>query len=80
MSKIPNSSSLKLHVGDFDATSPVMVKIYDQYNKLIHKEEINNAKGFSRVYNLGKTGVDYVNVRIENNGETKTFSHSLEQQ
>ena len=80
VSKIPNSKSLKLHVGDFDATAPVLVKIYNQYNKLIHSEEINNMKGFSRVYDLGKTGLDYVNVRIENNGETKTFSHSLEQQ
>jgi len=78
VSKIPNSKSLKLHVGDFDASAPVQVKIYDQYRKLIHSEEITNAQSFSRVYNLGNTKLEYVSVLIENNGETKTFTHSLE--
>ena len=78
VSKIPNSKSLKLHVGAFDPSSPVRVRIYDQYNKLIYSEEINNEQSFSRVYKLPQTQLNYVNVVIENNGETKTFSHELE--
>lgn len=79
VSKIPNSKSLKLHVGDFDAESPVRVRIYDQSNKLIHSEEINNAQSFSRVYKLADTQLKYVSVSIENAGETKTFTHELEE-
>jgi uncharacterized GH25 family protein len=78
VSKIPNSKSLKLHVGDFDRSSPVRVRIYDQYNELIHSEEINNEQSFSRVYRLQSTQLNYVSVYIENNGETKTFTHELE--
>lgn len=79
VSKIPNSKSLKLHVGDFDPSAPVRVRIYDQFNKLIHSEEINNTQSFSRVYNLGATQLNFVSVSIENNGETKTFTHELEE-
>lgn len=79
VSKIPNSKSLKLHVGDFDPSAPVRVRIYDRYNKLIHSEEINNAQSFSRVYNLGATQLDFVSISIENNGETKMFTHDLEE-
>lgn len=79
VSKIPNSKSLKLHVGDFDPSAPVRVRIYDRYNKLIHSEEINNAQSFSRVYNLAATQLDFVSITIENNGETKMFTHDLEE-
>lgn len=78
VSKIPNSKSLKLHVGDFDPSSPVLVRIYDQYSKLIYSEEINNEQSFSRVYKLTSTQLNYVSVSIENNGETKSFTHELE--
>jgi uncharacterized protein YxeA len=83
VSKIPNSKSLKLHVGDFDPSSPVRVRIYNQNNKLIHSdvisEEINNGQSFSRVYKLADTQLNYVSVSIENNGETKTFTHEIEE-
>ena len=78
VSKIPDTKSLKLHVGDFDASAPVLVKIYDRYNKLIHSEEINNELGFSRVYNFGDVKTNSVRVLVENNGEAKTFAHSFQ--
>ena len=78
VSKIPNTKSLKLHVGDFDTTAPVRVKIYDRYNKLIHSEVINNAEGFSRVYNLGSVQANSVSILVENNGEARSFAHSFQ--
>lgn len=78
VSKIPNSQSLKLHVGDFDTSKPVMVKIYNQKYELIHSEEINNAHSFSRVYNLSDVQSKTINVLIENNGDRKSFTYSFE--
>jgi len=77
VSKLPEGQSLKVHVGDFEASQPVMVKIYNQKNKLIHSEEIKNAESFSRVYDLNKVRSQTVSVLIENNGERQTFTHSF---
>lgn len=77
MSKLPEGQSLKVHVGDFEASQPVMVKIYNQKHKLIHSEEIKNAESFSRIYDLSKIRSQTVSVLIENNGERQTFTHSF---
>ena len=81
VSKIPNSRSLKLHVGDFDSSATVRVKIYDQDNRLLLSEEITNTKSFSKVYNLSKinaTQLRSVSVLVANNSESKTFTHSFQ--
>ena len=77
VSKLPDSQSLKLHVGDFDTSKPVLVKIYNQNYELIHTDEIKNAKSFSRIYNLNNMQLETVSVLIENSGERKTFTHSF---
>ena len=77
VSKHPDNNSLKIHVGDFDPNEPVLVKIYNQNNKLIHSEEIKNAQIFSRVYDLSNIQLSAVSVLIENSGERQTFRHSL---
>ena len=77
VTRLPNSKSLKLHVGDFDTNEPVMVNIYDQNNILIHTDKIKNGQSFSRVYNLESIQVQSVRVSIENSGEIQTFSHSF---
>ncbi len=77
VSKLPDNQSLKLHVGAFDTSKPVLVKIYNQNYKLIHSDEIRNDGSFSRVYNLNKMLAQTVSVTIENNGETQTFTHSF---
>ncbi len=81
VSKIPNSRSLKLHVGDFDSSAPVRIRIYDQDNKLLLSEEITSAKGFSKVYNLSKinaTQLRSVSILVANNGESKTFTYTFQ--
>jgi len=77
VSKVPNNKSLKLHVGDFNRDKGVLVKIYDQNNKLIHSETIKNERSFSRVYNLHKTTAKSVSVLIENDGELQSFAHNI---
>jgi len=77
VSKIPDSKSLKVHVGAFNPERPVTVNIYDQNNKLIHTEAIKNKTSFSKIYDLSKTAAKSVNVRIMNDGEVKSFSYSL---
>jgi flagellar hook assembly protein FlgD len=75
VSKIPDSKSVKLHVGDFDPNDIVLVKIYNQNNKLIHTEKINQVKGFSRVYNLNLRQLKSARISVENNGEKQSFTH-----
>ena len=77
VSKIPDSKSIKVHVGAFNVERPVTVNIYNQNNRLIHTEEIKNKGSFSKVYDLSKTSTKSVNVRVLNDGEVKSFSYSL---
>lgn len=77
VTKIPDSKSVKVHVGAFNAERPVTVNIYDQNNKLIHTEEIKNKSSFSKVYDLSGTAAKAVNVRVLNDGETKSFAYAL---
>lgn len=77
VSRIPDSKSLKLHVGDFESTKPVNVKIYNEKNRVVYKDKITNAKAFSKVYNLNKTKAGDYTVQIENNGVIKSFTHTI---
>lgn len=77
VSKIPDTKSLKLHVGAFNPERPVTVNIYNQNNKLIHTEAINNKTSFSKIFDLSETAAKSVNVRIVNDGEVQSFSYSL---
>jgi len=77
VSKLPDNQSLKVHIGAFDTSKPVLVKIYNQDYKLIHSDEIENAGSFSRVYDLNNIHSQTVSILIENNGETQTFTHSF---
>ena len=77
VAKIPDSQSLKLHVGDFAKDKPVFVKIYNEKNRVIHKDEITNDGAFSKVYNLAKAKQGTVTVVVENNGEYKSFTYDL---
>jgi hypothetical protein len=75
VSKIPDSKSIKLHVGDFDPNEIVLVKIYNQNDKILHTEEIKKASSFSRVYNLNVRQLKSVRISVENNGEKQNFTH-----
>ena len=77
VSKIPDTKSLKVHVGAFNYEKPVTVNIYNQNNKLIHTEAITNKDSFSKIYDLSKTSAKSVNVRIVNDGEVQSFFYSL---
>jgi len=77
VSKLPDGHSLKLHVGAFDANVPVVVKIYNKNNKLIHSEKIEKTQSFSRVYNLDGLKLNSVIILIENGGDRELFTHSL---
>lgn len=78
VSAIPDSKSLKLHVGDFNAEKPVNVKIYNEDNRVIYRDNITNAEAFSKVYNLKNKKAGFYTVQVENNGEIKSFTHSLQ--
>lgn len=77
VAKLPDSKAFKVHVGDFDSKRPVNVKIYNSQNKVIHREAISNTQAFSKVFNLDKVESGDYTVLIENNGELKTFTHTL---
>lgn len=77
VTKIPDSNSVKVHVGAFNPEKPVTVNIYNQDNRLIHTEEIKNKGSFSKVYDLSKADAKSVNVRVVNDGEIKSFSYAL---
>ena len=75
--KLPDSNAIKLHVGEFNNSKAVIINIYNQDNKLIHRDKIKTDGSFSRVYNLKKISTKYVKVLVENDGEIKSFTHSL---
>ena len=77
VTKIPDSKSVKVHVGAFNHERPVTVIIYNQNNKLIHTEKIKKKNSFSKVYDLSGTDAKSVNVRVFNDGESKSFSYAL---
>jgi len=77
VTRIPNSKSVKVHVGAFNPQKAVTVNIYNQNNKLIHTEDIKNNRSFSKVYNLSRTATKSVNVSVLNDGEIKSFSYTL---
>ena len=76
VSKLPDGK-LKLHVGAFDKTEPVLVKVYNSKNKLIHSEKIENTESFSRVYNLDGLNLNAVSVLIQNGEEREIFTHTF---
>ena len=77
VTKIPDSKLLKLHVGDFNKAKPVMVKIYDVDDRMVHKDVINNDQAFSKVYNMKKASTGEYRVLIENDGDFKSFIHKI---
>jgi len=77
VAKLPDGNALKVHVGDFAKEKPVYVKIYNEKDRIIHKDQITKDAAFSRVYNLGKAEQGKVTVVVENNGEFKSFTHNL---
>jgi flagellar hook assembly protein FlgD len=77
VSKLPDGHSLKLHVGAFNANDPVVVKIYNKNNKLIHREKIENTQSFSRVYNLDGLELKSVSILIQNGEDRELFTHTL---
>lgn len=78
VAKIPDSKSLKLHVGDFNHEEPVYVKIYNSKNRVVHNDKITNAKSFSKVYNMKKAKSGEFRVLIENDGDYKSFIHKID--
>jgi hypothetical protein len=79
VAKVPNSKSLKLHVGDFNNEEPVHVKIYNEKNEVIHKDKITNEKAFSKIYNLQKATPGQYFVSIANDGQVKSFFHEIKE-
>jgi flagellar hook assembly protein FlgD len=77
VSRIPDSQSLKVHVGAFNPDRAVTVNIYNQNNNLIHTENIKEKESFSKIYDLSKTDAKSVSVRVVNDGEIQSFSYSL---
>lgn len=77
VAKIPESRSLKLHVGDFNMDKPVYVKIFDQDKRIIHRDVINKAAAFSRIYRIDKAEAGEVTVEIENDDEFKSFTYPV---
>ena len=78
VAKIPDSKSVKVHVGDFNKDEPVYVRIYNEKDKVIHKDEIIHSTSFSKVYNLKKAKSGEFRVLIENDGEMKSFVYKIE--
>ena len=76
VSKLPDGN-LKLHVGAFDKSEPVLVKVYNSNNKLIHSEKIENTGSFSRVYKLDGLNLNAVSVLIQNGEDREIFTHTL---
>lgn len=77
LSQIPDTKSFTLHVGDFDMSKPLKVKVYNGDNELLFTEEINETGSFSRVYNLSKIDADMVRFTVVNAKETITQYRSL---
>lgn len=77
VAKVPESNSIKLHVGDFNREVPVNVKIYDAQDRLIHRDRIVHDKAFSKVYNLKEANAGEFRVLIENDGEYKSFIREI---
>ena len=42
VSRLPDSKAVKLHVGGFNTEEPVLVRIYNEDNQLLHREKIDN--------------------------------------
>ena len=76
VSELPDAK-LKLHVGSFDKTQPVLVKVYNSNNKLIHSEKIENTGSFSRVYNFDGLKLNAVSVLIQSGEDTEIFTRTL---
>ena len=77
VAKLPDAKAVKLHVGGFNAEEPVLVRIYDEDNQLLHREKFDKQNSFSRVYRLDNAQSNSVKVVVENNGEIQRFTHSL---
>lgn len=74
VTKIPGSNALKLHVGDFNSTKPVIVKFYNSQEQVIYKDAIKHASAFSKVYKLAKINAGIFTVRVENDGDFRYFT------
>jgi uncharacterized GH25 family protein len=77
LSQIPATKSFKLHVGAFDTTKPVKVKVYDGNNKLLFVDEINQSESFSKIYNLREIDADIIRFTVANNKESISQFRSL---
>ena len=77
VAKLPDSKEVKLHVGKFNSEEPVVVRIFNEDNKVIHRDEIENDKSFSKIYNLEEIRTNSVKVVVENNGELQRFVHDF---
>jgi hypothetical protein len=75
--RIPDSKSVKVHVGDFNINAPVYIKIFDTNDRIVYKNAIENNQSFSQVFDLSKLDLDDVLVTIENDGEIKEFSLAM---
>jgi hypothetical protein len=64
-------------MGNFNNKEAVNINIYDDRNRLIHREAIKHDIRFSLVYNLDKITTKLVTVSIENDGELQGFTYSL---
>lgn len=77
LSQIPDSKKFKLHMGQFDTSTPVKVKVYNSNNQLIFVDQVNSAEGFSKVYDLQKFKDSEVRFTIVNGTESITKRQSL---
>ena len=77
LSQIPDTKSFKLHVGAFDNSKPVKVKVYNTDNELLFVDEINQTDSFSKIYNLKDIDADMVRFTVVNSKESVSQFRSL---
>lgn len=76
---LPGEAAVKVHLGDYNAEKPVYVNIYDQNGKNIHRDKFERTGSFSRIYDLHRTDSQTVTVSIQNDKESKSFTHTIKQ-
>ncbi len=78
--QLPSINKFKVFVGPSELNSKVEVKIYDENNKLLFRESMNNMQeGFTKTYDLSKVESDYVMFKIDNGTDATSFTRNLKQ-
>lgn len=77
LSQIPDSKKFKLHMGQFDNSKSVKVKVYNSSNKLLFVDQVNSADSFSKVYDLKNFDDTQVRFTIVNGNESVSQYRAL---